>query len=226
MVFVCDDPRPDRLAALDGLAELISSGALRLVSVAERYGTAVDPATRLDRAHQRLDEVLVQGGSGICAVADVSSLVVGSDEEFASWLAWEAAIDGLAARRPFTGVCYLDRRRVPSTRLADLATLHPVRSIDFVTPSFQLFHEPDGLRVVGDLEWSSVDSLQRVLRAHTGLEEMVVDLSEADFVDHHALVALDQAARRAGPLRVVGASAVVRRIWALLDLAAPALEFC
>lgn len=226
LVLVCDEPSVDRLAGLDDLEDLLRTNALQLVSSAERYGTGGDPSSRLCRARQRLDEALALGYSGICAVADVSSRVVGTDEEFEAWLAWEAAVEGLVAEKPFTGVCYFDRQRVPAARLADLATLHPVRSLDFVTPSFQFIREPDVLRVVGELDWSSVARLERVLCAHCPLVEVVVDLSGTDFVDHHALVALEHVARRCGPLRLVGASAVVRRIWALLDLPSPSLELC
>lgn len=226
MVFVSDDPDRHRLAGLEGVEDLIARGTLQLHSVTETYGQALDPSAQRSLFEGLLDGALADGHTGISVVADNSALAAGSDDEFASWLDWEATADALQASRPVGGVCYFDRRRVPSGRMADLAVMHPVLSADFEAPSFQIFVDGDAFRVVGALDYFCIEQLRRIVRSAPTVTTRTLDISEAEFIHHSALWALNDLAAQQHRISLYGATDIVRRVWSLLDLASPALDFC
>jgi len=226
MVFVSDDPDPQRLAGLAGAGELSARGALQLHSVAETYGDISDAAAQRAVFEELLESSLAEGYTGISVVADNSMLVAGDEDEYAAWLNWEATADALQATRPVGGVCYFDRRRVSPERLADLAVMHPVLSADFAAPSFQIFADGDGIRVVGALDYFCIERLRRVLAAAPNVTERALDISGVEFIHHGALGALNDLAGNDRTVRLSGANEIVQRVWKLLDLASPALEIC
>jgi anti-anti-sigma regulatory factor len=225
MLFVSEDPDLTHLSALDNVQALTDGGALRVASVEDTYRHVSDPPAQRALFEQTLDEALVDGHTGICVVADNSQMAAGTDEEFATWLAWEATADRMQAHRPVTGVCYFNRHAVPEDRLADLAVVHPVLS-GLDEPSLQLFVDDDVVRLVGAVDYWCADQLRRVLETSTNRADLALDLSELEFVDHQGLLALNQAAHQGNRLRVRGAKPIVRHLWSLLDVASPALEFC
>jgi hypothetical protein len=226
MVLVSDDPDRVRLAGLTGVEDLIARGALQRLSVADAYGSLPNAAAQLWIFEALLERALAGGHTGITVVADNSSLAAGSEDEFAAWLDWEATADALQAGRPVSGVCYFDRRRVPSERLADLAVMHPVLSADFVAPSFQLFAEGDTVRVEGALDYFCIEQLRRILVAAPPLTRRALDISEVEFIHHGCLYALNALAGEDRPIRLRGAQKIVQRVWALLEVESPALVFC
>jgi MEDS: MEthanogen/methylotroph, DcmR Sensory domain len=223
MVFVSERPDPRQLAGLADLEALLRDGTLELVPLEYAYGTGL--AGRLALFEQLVDQALADGTPGICVVADNSSLVLGNDEDFASWLAWEAMADKLEATRPVTGICYFDQRVVPNERIADLAAVHPVLSPGFEEPSFQLFFDEGALQAVGTLDRFCLERLRRALTSRPNFPELLLDIKGTEFMDHRTLLALNEMAGKGGRLRVRGAKAVVRRVWDLLDVPNPALEF-
>jgi hypothetical protein len=91
---------------------------------------------------------------------------------------------------------------------------------------FQLFVDDDAVRVVGSLESVCEQQLRRILTSAPALVEPVIDLSHAEFVDHRALLVLNEVGNEGHTVRVRGAKPIVRLVWDLLDVAQPALEFC
>lgn len=225
MILVSDSPDPHQLAGLEDLAGLMERGALQLATIEDTYREILDPAAQLAIFEQQLDGALAAGHTGLCVVADNSRLVDGSDEQFAAWLAWEATTEWLQAHRPVTGVCYFDRQTVPSDRLADLAAIHPVLSTDFEKPSFQLFVDDDAVAVVCELDTSCAEQLRRVFSSLPKRPDLVLDFSGVEFIDHRALLILNEVAGAGDGLAVRGAKPIVQRIWRFLDVARPALEF-
>lgn len=223
--FVCDPPDLGRLTALEGLDGLVEAGSLHLSSIEDTYAAFPDPRAQLALFERMLDAALASGYSGICVVADNSPLVAGTEEAFSDWLAWEATADRFQARRPVTGVCFFDQRVVPPTRLADLASVHPVLSSAFEDPNFQVFADGDAVRVIGEVDRLCSDQLYRVLSSAPQDTELVLDFSDVDFIDHRGLMTLDRIASECRGLRVRSASPFVRRVWQLLDLQKPSLEF-
>lgn len=225
MVFVSQDPDPAHLAELDGLDGLLRSGALRLATVEDTYGNVFDPAVQRVQFEQMLDGALTEGRTGVCVVADNSSLVAGSDDEFAAWLAWEATADNLQSDRPLTGICYFDRQVVAGDRLDDLAVIHPILSAGFDEPSLRLFVDEDVVRIVGEVDYWCAERLRRILSNWPSLPNLELDLSGLDFIHHQALLALAEVAGDSHSLRFRGTKPIVRRVWSLLDQPTPALEF-
>jgi hypothetical protein len=226
MVLISEQPDPDRLAALDDFEALLDRGALQLTTVEAAYRSAADIPARLAQFEALLDLALAEGHSGICIVADNSRLVGGSEQDFAVWLGWEATADEFQATRPVNGVCYFDRERVENDRLADIAAMHPVLSLNFGAPSFQLFIDDDAVRVIGDLDTACAEQLRRILASAPKLLERLLDLSGVEFIDHRALLVLNDVASDGQMLRLRGARAIARRVWDILDVPTPALEFC
>jgi hypothetical protein len=226
MLMVSDQPRPEWLLDLEHLDVLLERGALRLASVDEVYANLSDPVAQLQQFEATLEQALAEGYSGLSVVADNSRMVEGSEEEFETWLAWEATADLLQEANQVLGVCYFDLQRVPIDRLAQLSAMHPVRCVEFPQPSFQVFCDADALRVLGELEGLNTDQVRRVVGAAVSVTGRELDISELEFIDHHALLALDQVARSGASVRLRGARNIVHRVWGLLDVTTPALEFC
>lgn len=226
MLLVSDQPRPEWLVDLEHLDALLERGDLRLASVDAVYANFFDPVAQLHQFEATLEQALAEGYSGLSVVADNSRMVEGSDEDFDAWLAWEATADQLQLNRQVLGVCYFDLQRVPTERLAQLAAMHPVRYQGFPRPTFEVFCDADALRVLGELEGLNTDEVQRVVGAAVSVTGRELDISDLEFIDHNALLALDQIARSGTNIRVRGARSIVHRVWGLLDVPTPALEFC
>ncbi|HEX4688607.1 MAG TPA: MEDS domain-containing protein, partial [Nocardioides sp.] len=218
--------RREWLSDLPDVDGLLERGALRLTSVEDVYALPADAGAQLALFEATLEEAVTAGFSGVTVVADNSRLVEASDEDFHAWLAWEAAADQLQASRPVSGVCYFDLQRVSSDRLAELAAMHPVRSVEFPRPAFQIFCDADALRVIGDLEALFTPQIRRVVGNAVSATGRDLDISELAFIDHRTLLMLDEVARSGAAIRLRGARSIVRRVWELLDVTAPALEFC
>jgi anti-anti-sigma regulatory factor len=227
MMFVTAEPRTSRLAQSPETASMIDAGDLELASLADVYpgGAGFDAATQLTVFEQALDDALAQGYSGIRVVADNTPLVQGSDTAFASWLEWEYLADQLQATRPVIGVCYFDADKVRPDRMADLAAAHPVLPSSFAEPAFQLFCDDGVLRVVGCLEALFAHQLRRAVNRLPADRPATIDLSGAEFVDHRALLVLNDAATSQRPIVLRGTGAVVRKLWDLLDLPESHLSF-
>ena len=226
MLLVTDDAADLQRSGWAGLPALINSGALTISTVADAYGALREPATQRAAFAAQLDTALADGYSGMCVVADNSALARGSEEEFAAWLAWEAIADEMQAHLPITGVCYFDGGQVPRDRLEQVAVLHPVLCREMGAPRFSLFVDGDAVRVLGVLDTFGTDQLRRILMSAPRLSELPLDVSAANFIDHRALLTLEQVARAGRPIRLRAASAVVHKLWALLGIAQPALQFC
>jgi anti-anti-sigma regulatory factor len=224
LMFVADDPDPERLAGLADRDDLLDRGALQLVSVSDTYAEPMDMAAQQAGFETALDAALAEGYTGICVVADNSESACGDD--FAAWLEWEATADRLQSRRPITGICFFDTERVPEERLADVATLHPVVSDDLGAASYRLFADEGVVRVIGDLDTFGAARLERILQSAPPLTDGVIDVADVGFIDHAALLTLNRVAAAGDTLRIRGAKPIVRRLWDLLDVRTPALEFC
>jgi anti-anti-sigma regulatory factor len=172
-----------------------------------------------------VDEALADGFSGLFVVADNSRLIGATEADFDAWLRWEALADELQSRRPLTGLCYFDAGVVSADRLDALSMMHPVRCRRSATSSFQLYCDDDALRVSGEIDGILADQIRRVFAAAVGATDRELDFSEVDFIDHRALLTLDEVARAGVRVRLRGAKSVVRRLWGLLEVPQPALEF-
>ncbi|HZD65953.1 MAG TPA: MEDS domain-containing protein [Acidimicrobiales bacterium] len=192
LVYVVDDPDPQRLEGLEDVDRLLDRGHLQLMSVDAIYrGAAFDPMDRLATFTQMLDETLAAGYEGLRVVADATAFVSGSEKHFAGWMTWEYLADRFHATNPVLGVCAIDTRRVSEQRVADLAAIHPVLT-DGCTPCcFQLFSDGRGaMKLIGVVDPFSVDQFRRVLAHIPTDSDLAIDVSGAEFLDHRVLEAL------------------------------------
>jgi hypothetical protein len=228
LLFVAVDPDPNGLQRIDDLELLLASGQLQLHAVEAIYGAAhsFSQTQQLETFKGVLDDALAAGYTGIRVVADNTPLVADAREEnYLSWLRWEQLTDSFQAASRVTGICYFDDRAVGDERLADLAALHPVRAAHAVQPAFTIFSDEGAVLATGTLDLWSAGRFTRVLGAMPTDRPLVVDISRAEFVDHRALLALNDAATAARPVRIRGASRVVSEFPSLLGLPTPHLQF-
>jgi hypothetical protein len=122
-------------------------------------------------------------------------------------------------------VCYFDVREIHPDRMVDLAAAHPVLPAAFAPPAFRLFCDDGVLRVVGCLEALFAHQLRRAVNRLPANRPATIDLSAAEFVDHRALLVLNDAASPQRPIVLRGAGTFIRKLWDLLDVPEPHLSF-
>lgn len=215
MIYLAEDPDPADLAGLEDAAALVACGALMCDRLERLYPLGRFEADAVERRLvDTLEEALASGYSGLCVVADNTSLA-GDDEETRSrWLAWERRADSLQARLPITGICYFDRQAIDDQHLATIAALHPVLPESVPTPAFRLFNDRDALRAVGSLDGWSAPLLAQLLDLAPA-EAKTIALDEAEFIDHRVLEAVEA---RGEPLTVTGLRPPLLRVIDLLGL--------
>ena len=90
---------------------------------------------------------------------------------------------------------------------------------------FSFVVDGDAISVTGGLDFWSEDQFKRLLATVPDEAPLVLDLSRADFVDHRALLALNSAASAARPVRINGASPLIRELPEMLEVPNPHLCF-
>jgi len=219
----------DRLSAdaSELFADQVERGRLRMVDVGEAYrplleGGAGSAAGQLDAFRRDLDTALAAGWSGLRVAADNTAVLAGTDELERRWLAWEQLTDRWQSLMPVTGVCYFDRRRVPSQRLGRVAGLHPLCG-GITGPPLRVYHDTDPagptvLVLDGAVEAFDEDRLRELLRTEVaqaadqpGGAAVTVDLGRVTYLHHRGLQALHDAG-----VRVTNAPGIVRRLNDLL----------
>lgn len=200
-MYVGSAPEEVMRSHLEGLGaadQLISAGALEVLSVADAYDAENDDdastqAAVYDAAIQR---ALDDGYSGLRTLAEVTPLM--SNAQAAARMArWEARADRMMAERPWSALCCYDRRRVTPRALADVAALHPIGcGTDDLAP-FQVFSLPgDRMALTGSLDAFAVDDFGRLLEIAAPRHDFELDVAGLDFIDHNSVLAI---ARRAHP---------------------------
>ncbi|HET9078154.1 MAG TPA: MEDS domain-containing protein [Acidimicrobiales bacterium] len=222
LVYCVEDPHPGRLRALEGADELLSSGGLRLARSADAYGSGdrFDPAQQVSTFRTMLDEALRDGYSGLSVAADNTAQVQGDNEAMARWAEYELVIDRFIAANPVAGLCGIDINQVEPSRARDLAIQHPLTCPSVNVP-FRACADGAALKIAGSVDLFACPQLGRVLSVAPRHEELVLDLSDAEFLCHNALLLLDGMADRDRPIRARGAGPMVRRVWTLLGLDNP-----
>lgn len=226
LMFVAEDPDPMLLRDIDGLERLLATGQLELLAVDSVYGAGdgFSAGAQLAMFERVLADALADGYRGIRVVADNTPLVRGDAESFQRWLAWEHLTDRFQAASMVTGVCFFDRSALSGERQADLAAVHPVRSASIGEPPLSVFSDGDAVSVTGMLDDVSADQFRRILATLPAARPLVVDLSDAEIVDHDALRVLAESATVARPLRVRG-DGHLRELVSLVGGATPHLQF-
>ncbi|MGY1724432.1 MEDS domain-containing protein [Blastococcus sp. SYSU DS0533] len=209
-------------AALGGVEELVTDGALQLLSLEEAYAAAgpfgagrqrdfYDRATRKARA---------EGYRGLRVIADVSALA-GDPSARAELARWEHGADEYIAHGPgMAALCAYDAT-LPGAALDAVTAVHPQVHAPHAPPPFQVFFDRHRVVVVGEVDLVGAERLFRVL-ATSPVEggTCTLDLSGLGFADVAGCRAIARWARSLAAtgtgVEVRDAPPLVRRAWRLL----------
>jgi anti-anti-sigma regulatory factor len=207
-----------------GPERLIDQGVLELLVVDEVYGDGpVDAETQLRTFAQAVVRAQTDGFTGLRVLADNTPLLVDGPQASRSYLRWESMCEPFIASRRLIGLCCFDRRRVSGELVRDLACMHRKTFDDAADASFRLIRVDDRLTLRGEVDWFDAERLSRLLEGSVDTDERVVlDLGEASFLDHHALLRLaaarDAMRSQRRTLQITGAPSVTRLLAERLGL--------
>jgi anti-anti-sigma regulatory factor len=185
------------LEGLPDLDDLLGDGRLRIMPLENVYavGSALDPMEQLTMYSTLTSAALVDGYAGLRVVGEVTPLVL-DPALWKSHTRWEAVADRYMAKNPMAALCCYDRRALPDEILADLACVHRSSNGPPSIAPFRLFAGREGLCLAGEVDCFSSEDLRRLLRVATPpAGDLVLELDELEFIDHHGLMALEEHAR-------------------------------
>jgi ABC-type transporter Mla MlaB component len=208
----------------DDLSDLIALGCVETLTLAEAYEAAgpFRPELQLAFYDAATRRALDAGYRGLRVIAEVSDLAADPARR-ADLVRWEHMADDYAAHGSgFSAMCAY-RADLGPAALADVASVHPMIHAAAEAPSFRLFAEDDRLVLAGSVDTFSSDRLARVLAATTVTGDVaVLDLSALEFIDVGACRVLARwatgFAERSVTVELTGSSALLRRMWQVLDL--------
>lgn len=211
---------------LADVERLRADGVLETMTVAEAYEAAGPFAS--DRQREFYDtatrRALAEGYQGLRVVADLSDLAASGHRD--ELVRWEHVADEFMASGSGMSALCAYRRDLPQDVLAEVLSVHPLSNGSERLAPYRLFFLDGRLALTGSVDTFSADRLAALLASTPSGSAAVLDLIGVDFIDVagcRALagwaVALDA---RGVPLEISGASALVRRMWRILDLDAVA----
>ncbi|TFV88744.1 MEDS domain-containing protein [Blastococcus sp. CT_GayMR16] len=209
----------------DDVDTLIAAGVVETLTLADAYEASGPfvPEQQLayyDAATRRATD---DGYRGLRVLAEVSDLAADPVQR-ADLVRWEHMADGFAARGSgFSAMCAY-RADLGSEALADVTAVHPLVHAPGDASSFRIFVDGHRIVLAGSVDTNSCDRLARVLaaaRPHDG--RVVLDVAGLEFMDVSGCRVLARWAAdleaRSVALEVTGSSALLRRMWQVLDLA-------
>jgi anti-anti-sigma factor len=226
LLYVADRPRDaliEDLAPLDGRDALLDRGGLIVRPLAEaQSGEGIAPRLLLAAYDTATRQALADGYAGLRVVGE-SSRMVREPADRAAWARWEHVADRwMASGAAFTAFCAFDRPALGSGAVDEILQLHPLVHPCDGDVAYRLFANGEELVLGGGVDLFSARDLRRSLAHASDGAPMVLDLGEAEFIDHHGLLTLarhgEALARAGGGLTLRGASPTVRRAWRMLGL--------
>ncbi|MGN9810972.1 MEDS domain-containing protein [Micromonospora sp. BQ11] len=224
-----DDASTTRLLRLPAFADAVARGAAEVVPLSSAYasGALVTASAQIAAYDDATAAALAAGHRGLRVVADATELVR-TPAQLDAFARYEHRIDRWMLTRPFRAMCAYDRTQL-GPAVAELACLHPAANI--TEPQFRLFAAPPGVGhagVAGALD-SDNRHLFRTALDRADLQpddgELVLQATDLSFLDHRALVALDEYARRRAAVAVLRTSrSAVARLVSLLSLSSVRVE--
>jgi anti-anti-sigma factor len=185
----------DDLAGLEGRDALIRSGQLTVhaVEYAGSHSSGLDADAQVASWRSSAEAAVESGYSGLRVVGDITEEVADPDC-LGDLLECELAVDAMYAAAPALALCVFDRTRTGS-RWREVSALHRIQHIPGAEGGFALTLANGVVRLIGEVDLSSVDEFAHLLgaaaQATTGPLE--VDLAGLDFIDVAASRALARA---------------------------------
>lgn len=206
------------------LGTLIARGVVETLPLAQVYQAtgpflADEQLAYYDAATRRAVDA---GYSGLRVIAEISGLATDPARR-PELVRWEQIADDYAARGSgFSAMCAYRADLAPEA-LADVASVHPLVHASHEPSTFALFAESDRLVLAGSVDAFGCERLGRLLDGVVTCGDVVVlDLSGLDFLDVASCRVLARwvALLAAGSVavHVAGASHLLRRVWAVLEL--------
>jgi ABC-type transporter Mla MlaB component len=186
------------LEDLPGVEELLGEGVLRIMPLESIYevGQPIDAMAQLTMYAAAVETALQDGYRGLRVAAEVTPLVVDA-ELWPDHTRWESVADRYMAKNPMAALCCYDRRALPDQILADIACVHRTSNAPPETTPFRLYAGREGLSLAGEVDCFSADALGRLLQlASPPHGDLMLELDELEFIDHHGVLALVEHARR------------------------------
>lgn len=206
-------------------AALIAGGAVETLTLAEAYEAAGPflPEQQLAYYDAATRRAMDDGYRGLRVIAEVSDLAAAPAQR-AALVRWEHLADEYAAHGSgFSAMCAY-RADLGPEALADVASVHPLVRAPEEVSSFRIFVDGDRIALAGSVDTFSSDRLARVLAAVRVRDDgLVLDLAALEFMDVAGCRVLARWAAdlwaHSVALEVTGSSALLRRMWQVLDLA-------
>lgn len=228
-LFYSADRPPEQLREdvqlLSGVDRLIDAGVLELVELGKTYPgcRVLDPDAQLAAYDAMAQQAVTEGYAGIRVLAEGTPLVARAAGH-AECASWEHVAERYMGRgNPLAAFCAYHRSTIGEEAAQELLASHALFHDDRVPVPFQVFGDGNEVKLIGEVDAFSAPMFQRILARVGEPEPVVLDLSEAEFVDHHALLAI---ARSSARLDLRGASPTLRRLWDMMDLSVtPGVRF-
>jgi anti-anti-sigma regulatory factor len=193
------------LPAIDGDGRHRDSGRLQVLTPPPEPPTGPGPLVLAAAA------AVAEGFTGLRLMSN-STEQVRTEADRRAFARYEHQVDRAIQGASLTAVCGYDTTEVFDEVVADVACLHGLAR--GTSSPFLLHALPDDghVALAGEVDATCATELRRAVAVcwSPSSEELVVDLSELEFIDHRGLLALDHAARRAhGRITLRAASDVV-----------------
>jgi hypothetical protein len=205
------------------LAALIERGAVETLTLTEAYEASGPflPEQQLAYYDAATRRATRDGYRGLRVLAEVSDLAADPAQR-AELIRWEHLADDYAVHGAgFSAMCAY-RADLGRDALADVASVHPVVRAPAEVSSFRMFVNGDRIALSGSVDAFCSDRLARVLSVAQADDGVVLDVADLAFVDVAGLRTVARWAAglwaRAVPVEVTGSSALLRRMWQVLDL--------
>jgi anti-anti-sigma regulatory factor len=206
------------------VAALTERGAVETMTLTDVYGAGgpISPDQQLAYYEGATRRARDDGYRGLRVLAEVSDLAADPARR-EDLVRWEHTADGYAASGSgFSAMCAY-RADLAREALADVASVHPLVSAPEEVSSFRLFVDGDRIALAGSVDGCNGDRLARVLPlTRASGADVVLDVAALEFVDVAGCRALARWAaalkERSVAVTVTGSSALLRRMWQLLDL--------
>ncbi|MGN6276351.1 MAG: MEDS domain-containing protein [Solirubrobacterales bacterium] len=211
------------LAPLGNVGEMIDKGALQLFELTDLYavGEPVDPDAQVATYLAAANTAIADGYTGLRVAAQVTDLVAEPRTREAQ-VRWESVADRFITTHPLSAFCGYRRDLLPERLLGDLAAVHPASNEGHPAIPFHLFSDSGRVVLAGEVDFFSAPDFSRLLDLTCEADEQVsLDLSELDFIDHHGLTMLAAHTQRLatqGGCAVHSPPPIVDRLCELLEL--------
>jgi anti-anti-sigma factor len=161
----------------------------------------IDPTAQLQAYAAATEDAVASGFAGFRVAAEVTALVR-TPEQLDAFARYEHLVERYMLGHPFTAMCGYDRVELGSSRVAQLACLHPQVHPASATP-FRLHATPGATAALaGEIDMTDrellIEALDRAEVWSAGTGEVVLDARELTFIDHQSLRLLAEEAERRG----------------------------